>query len=489
MSKKQPQKSNKALVLDADDPIFLSYQREWLNDPTDFKVCVKSRRIGLSWAEAADAAFYGAMKDGGDTYYIGFDKEMARGFIEDCVEWCAFYQIAMSEDTFIIKDLDKDILVYEIRFTSGNKIQALSSSPRQLRSRGKRKPHIVIDECAHINDFNGILKAAIALTIWGGKIRCISTYNGENEFSELVDDIRSGRRQGTVHEIDLNRALEDGLYTRIAMKSNLPLTHETQWKETLINKYGDDADEELFCIRSGESKIYFPRSMVLRSMESGISVYRYNQDNSFSAKDMNERNRIVSDWLFENLYSEVADKKTSLWFGMDIGRSVNLSSMVFIKDDGLTLKTVFVIELFNIPFSNQEQVLFYVLNQITVMGGCIDAGGIGLQLAETIKDHYPNIEKVQINDSWYARQMPKYRQYLEDQSIRIPHDNDILLDHRQIKKIKGIPKMAGIQKKENSGKRRHGDTVIAICLALQAFEQFEQPDYDILSDGAREYAK
>ena len=36
------------------DAVLLPYQREWVADDSDLKVAEKSRRIGLTWAEASD---------------------------------------------------------------------------------------------------------------------------------------------------------------------------------------------------------------------------------------------------------------------------------------------------------------------------------------------------------------------------------------------------------------------------------------------------
>jgi phage FluMu gp28-like protein len=467
---------------------------EWLKDDSDFKVCVKSRRIGISWAEASDATLYAASADGGDTYYIGFDKEMARGFIEDCAEWARLYQLAITdEDQFFIKEPDKDILVYEIRFASGSKIQALSSSPRQLRSRGKRKPHIVIDECAHIADFPGILKAAIALTMWGAKIRCISTYNGEEEFSDLVDDIRAQRRFGTVYEFDLHRALADGLYEKIATKMNYPKTNtaKEQWLYKLMKIYGADSGEELFCHRTGGVNIFFPRSMIVRCMRPGVKIVRYHA----SEKIANSRPLVRQQALIDYFHDRVFDTLPSgpLWFGMDIGRVSNLTSVVFLKRNGLFLETSLVVELFNVHLSDQQMILFSLLNKIDLAGGCIDARGMGHQMAETAQDHFDNIAAVQISDKWYAQWMPRYRQYIEDQQIILPEDNEILSDHRAIKKVNGVAKIVGIQKNKRTEAalkkmKRHGDTAIAFCLAVQGTEEFEETEIEILTGGQREYA-
>lgn len=56
------------------EAVLLPYQRDWIADTSQVKVCEKSRRIGLSWAEAADAALTAASASGMDvlnkqTYY------------------------------------------------------------------------------------------------------------------------------------------------------------------------------------------------------------------------------------------------------------------------------------------------------------------------------------------------------------------------------------------------------------------------------------
>ena len=38
--------------------VLLPYQKKWLDDKASVKVCEKSRRVGLTWAEAADAAVF-----------------------------------------------------------------------------------------------------------------------------------------------------------------------------------------------------------------------------------------------------------------------------------------------------------------------------------------------------------------------------------------------------------------------------------------------
>ena len=107
----------------------LPYQRKWLEDQSPVKVYEKSRRIGISWTQAYDAVVTAATTARGmDVWYIGYNKDMAVEFINDCAFWARkMNKVAEDEGQVIIEDEDKDILAYRIRFVSGHRITALSS--------------------------------------------------------------------------------------------------------------------------------------------------------------------------------------------------------------------------------------------------------------------------------------------------------------------------------------------------------------------------
>lgn len=75
----------------------LPYQQRWCADNSPVKLCEKSRRIGLSWGEAADTALLAASSGGMDAWYIGYNKDMALEFIRDCANWAKFYGLAAGE--------------------------------------------------------------------------------------------------------------------------------------------------------------------------------------------------------------------------------------------------------------------------------------------------------------------------------------------------------------------------------------------------------
>jgi phage FluMu gp28-like protein len=167
--------------------VLLSYQWKWISDLSPVKVYEKSRRIGATWAEAAAAALNASKRSGCDWWYIGYNKEMALEFIEEAARWARkVAKAAAAIEEIALADENKNILAYRVRFASGNKIVALSSRPSNLRG---KDGVVIIDEAALHPDLDGLLKAALAYEVWGGRIHIISTHLGaDNPFNELVTE-------------------------------------------------------------------------------------------------------------------------------------------------------------------------------------------------------------------------------------------------------------------------------------------------------------
>jgi phage FluMu gp28-like protein len=184
-------------------------------------IAEKSRRTGLTWAEAGRNVINGAKprsRRGCHTFYVGSKQEMALEYIAACALFAkGFNQLAEAyvyEQTFWDDGKKEKILAYMIRFPkSGFKIQALSSRPSNLRG---LQGDVVIDEAAFHESLEELLKAALALTMWGNKVRLISTHNGiDNVFNTYVSDAREGRKDYSIHRATLDQAIAEGLYKRI----------------------------------------------------------------------------------------------------------------------------------------------------------------------------------------------------------------------------------------------------------------------------------
>ena len=204
--------------------ILLPYQRRWVADTSRVRVWEKSRRIGASYCEAFQSVMEAAKSreaGGQDTFYLSYNKEMTQTFIRDCAFWAkALNVLADDMEEVLLRDEDRDITVYRIRFASGFNVWGLPSEPRSLRSKQGR---VVIDEAAFVDDLPELMKAAFALLMWGGSVSILSTHNGEeNPFNELLKEVRAGERKYSLHRTTLDDAIADGLFKTICKRAHPP---------------------------------------------------------------------------------------------------------------------------------------------------------------------------------------------------------------------------------------------------------------------------
>src|SRR5579863_3776145 len=274
--------------------VLLPYQVRWLADESPVKVAEKSRRIGLTWTEAAASTLKAAASKGMDTWYLGYNRDMALEFIETAAAWARqFNKAAKGIEEIAVDDERRDILGYRIRYSSGHKIVALSSRPSNLRGKQGRA---VIDEAAFHDDLKGLLKAALAFTMWGGCVRVMSTHNGAGSlFNELVNDIRAGRRPYSLHRITLDDAIADGLYHRICMKLGRKWSSagEALWRANLFEEYGEEAQEELECIPRASGGAFLSSVLIEGRMRDRVPVIRWEMPADFAGRPEAERMRVT----------------------------------------------------------------------------------------------------------------------------------------------------------------------------------------------------
>ena len=73
-----------------------------------------------------------------------------------------------------------------------------------------------------------------------------------------------------------------------------------------------------------------------------------------------------------------------------------------------------------------------------------------------------------ISNEWYARIMPKLKSSFEEKSVTVPSDEFVLSDFSVVQTIKGIPKIAERTNEGSARLKRHGDSAVALALALDA---------------------
>lgn len=492
----------------APPPVLLAYQQAWIADPAQLKIAEKGRRIGLTWGEAADNVLIAAGETGSNVFYISATEDMAREYIEACALFAKAYDVAAAE---IAEGLyadegrdgaDRNIKTYELTFPrSGRRITALSSRPANLRG---KQGVVVVDEAAFAPDLGGLLKAALAMLMWGDKVRIISTHDGvENRFAQLIDEVRAGKRgAATVHTIPFGRAVADGLYRRVCLRKGLPWTQAAQdaWVAATYAFYGDDSAEELDAIPASGGGKYLSLSLISQRMvpawsaanPTGPGLVRGRWDDAFAYLNESVREYAITGWVQAHLvpHLERLNPLQRHVFGQDFARSCDLSVIVVLAEDhDLVHHCRLVIELGNCPFSCQEQILFAVVDALKARrfrGGAMDATGNGAALAEKAAQRYgvEMVEQVKLHSAWYLAHMPKLKAGLQDGTLTsLPRDDAIRDDLRAIALVQGVPmvprqntasagaRAAAAESGDSKHGRRHGDAAIAFLMAEYAFHR------------------
>ncbi|BCH42361.1 TPA: hypothetical protein ME558_004272 [Klebsiella pneumoniae] len=477
------------------DGVLMAHQVECLKYDVSILAIPKGRRTGITFAWGLNSTLIaGAQKAaGGDNvYYIGDTKEKGLEFIGYVAKFARVIAAQQAQDVsaieeFLFEDQDEQgntrmIAAYRVRFASGFQVAALSSRPANIRG---LQGVVIIDEAAFHADVQGVLDAATALLIWGGRIVVISSENGKNNpFHQFCKDIEEGRYgdDAAVLRITFDDAVTNGLFERVcAMKGEVATVEgKKTWYNRIRNAYGPRKAamrEELDAIPRDGNGICIPGVWIERAMPEERPVIRLALDDDFIHMTEAERAAWGNDWIDRELrpvMAETLNPEQRHVFGMDFARHRHFSSIVPMAImQNLCRDVPFLLELNNVPSALQQQILFWLIEHLPRQsGGAMDATGPGMVLAEYTADRYgrPRIAEITLNRKWYGFWMPKFTGLFEDSMIILPRDENTAQDLRAVENIDGVPMVASLEKKDLKDPElvRHGDTAIAGCLANYA---------------------
>lgn len=482
--------------------LLLGYQRALLRLTAKHKVTVveKSRRIGATWAVAADAVLTAAAargEGGQNVFYMGTEHNMTREFVQTCAMWARSFNSGASElEEFLFRDdaADKDIQAFRIRFASGFRIEALVSKPRALRG---QQGYLILDEAAFHDGLAEVIKAALAFLVWGGKLLIISTHDGvDNAFNLLIQDILAGRKPYGHLKVTLDDALEDGLFRRICETTGQTWTLEAEkaWRDDIVAQFDEDAaNEELFCVPRASGGKYLSRILLeSRAVECPV-VHWTLSDGAFVDLPDAQRTAAALQWCEEHLGSILAELLTDRrhYLGEDFARNGDLTDLwIYQLDQKLRRDAVLLVELRNVPFREQETVLQFICDRLPrFSGAALDARGNGQYLAERARQLYGavRVKEVQLTSAFYAEQWPRFKAALEDDDATIPRSSDVVDDFRTVEVVRGVPVIA--ERTKSASGQRHGDSAIAGLLAFYASAELDGGEVTVDATAEADAAK
>jgi len=275
-------------------------------------------------------------------------------------------------------DRDAESPAYVLQFRSGRKIYSLSSNPNALA--GKRG-HVKLDEFALHEDQRLLYHVAKPVTTWGGQLSIISTHRGHGSlFNQLIRDIKErGNPMGwSFHSVSLEQAVEQGLVEKINKKrdgalgrkfgfdiKDLEAPHpelRKVWLERVRAECLDEAQwlQEYCCTPAEDSAAFVTFEMLSACEDPQLTLMSIDELEAYA----------------------LAHPQAVFYAGVDVARKHDLCVIDVGEKLGDVVWSRLRLELRDRSFSEIEADLFRLLKLRQLKRACLDATGLGLQLAE-----------------------------------------------------------------------------------------------------------
>jgi phage FluMu gp28-like protein len=434
---------------------FLPYQQRWIDESAPVALDQKSRRIGITWAEAFRSVER-RIKLKTDHFFSAQDKDSAGEFLGYCKMFAAAANAVAEDLGEQVIDEAKGVKAFVLRFAGGQRIAALSSNPDAFRGKGG---DVTLDEFAFRKDPAAAFKAARASAmVWGHRLRIISSHNGEGSlFNTLVKEIQSGKRQGwALHTTSIIDAVGDGLAERIR---HLPLTPPNlELRKTFLDDLRRDCldqsewDQEYMCIPGSDE----------------ASLLGYDLIRGCEAPNLKLRH--PSDFFVDGGY----ETDNPLYAGYDVARRRNFSVLWILEKIGDVFWTRCIHAITDQTFAAQEDLLNGVMANRSIKRLCIDATGMGEMLAERQVQRWGSrAEAVRFSAPVKSElYMPLVRLF-EDRSVKVPATAEVREDLHKVRKT--VTAAGNIRLDAANDEEGHADRTSALALAYHAGDAVKLP--------------
>ena len=405
---------------------FLPYQHAWINDRSRLKIIEKSRQVGITYADAFDSVLKASSKDRpADVWVSSRDEPTARLYLQHCKRWAEAMNIAARDLGEVVINHKKDLTAEALRFNTGCSIYSLSSSPDASAS---RTGHIKLDEFALHKEARDLFYVAKGCTLWGFQLAIISTHRGpDTTFNQLLRKIKEqGNPMGFSHHcVTIHDAVAQGLVERINLVSG---NHETR-DHFLQRLESECIDHEQwlqeYCCQPLDDSTAFITYEMLHACESPECLrpfsYLLNRKPNPDPSDHDSHASSTSHPVF--------------YVGVDVARKQHLTVIDVGEKIGDVTWDRLRLELHGKTFSEIEAALYEILELPAVKRCCIDATGLGMQLAERAQERFGyKVEPVTFTPAVKEELAFALRTAFEDRRLRIDPDPKLRADLRGIKK-------------------------------------------------------
>ena len=415
---------------------FLPYQERWLDDKSKIKIWEKSRRIGATYVQSYEDVRDCINKSVPAVWFSSADESAAKEYIDYCEQWVKLFHSTAKRIGEVIIDNEKDIKALIIEFSNGTKIHALSSNPKAFRSKGGK---VVLDEFAFHNNADELWNAARPCITWGYPLRILSTHNGQNcLYYRFLDQIQKGQLKWSHHKTPIQLAVEEGLVDRI-YKRETSAQERASWikneQENCFNEY--TWLQEYCCIAVDETSAFLPYDL-------------------------------ITSCELDDILKSLSEIQHDFYVGVDVRRKKDLTVIWVLEKIENIKYTRKVIELAQMPFCKQEEILHEILSHKFFRRNCQDNTGIGMQMAENAQYKFGKfrVEGITFTNKVKEELAYNLRTEFENKTVFIPKRHEIREDLHSIRRL--TTSAGNIRFDAERSDNGHADRFWALALALHA---------------------
>ncbi len=401
----------------------------------------------MSYVDAYDSVLKAAIKHGRDVWVMSRDEVQAHQYFLHCKRWARILKYAATdfgEQIFTMAN-GKPVKVSVLTFASGASIYTLSSNPDAIVG---KSGHVKLDEFALHKDQRTLYAVAKPVIQWGGTLSIISTHRGIGTvFNQILRDIKERRNPmgWSLHEIPIEAAVAQGLVQKINAATGANDTPE----EWMARQHAECIDEEQWkqeycCLPADESAAFITHQMITTCEDSSIRLMSLDELEAYlagsplpSAHPLPSDGRGIKGEGHQSIHQSTNPSiQPVLYLGMDVARKRNLCVIDVGEKIGDVVWDRLRIELHDKPFSEIKANLYPLLRLPQLHRACIDASGLGTQLAEEAKDCFGwKVEPITFTAPLKEELAFGLRRDFEDCRLRLVRDDKLRGDLRGLKKL------------------------------------------------------
>lgn len=368
----------------------LPYQKQDVESDARFRWSCWARQSGKSFTKSLRRILRGLQRRR-NQIFLSAGERQSRELMQKAAQHCRTLQIATRQCNSRCLD-GTSFKQLEIELPNGVRIIGLPANPQTIRG---FTGDVFLDEFAMHTDDRAVWASIFPTLLRGdGELDIASTPKGKkNMFYELA---RNDRFE--CNTVTLPQAVAQGLEVDV---------------DEIRRSMGDD---ELF-----------RQEFLCEFLDEATAFITYEQIAAC------EEPALEKEVPIDRLAGAAAD----LYVGIDIGRKRDLTVIWVLQRDHERLITRAIYERQHLPFRKQYELVSKVLSLTNVRRCCIDAGGIGMQLAESAVEDFGRhrVEAVTFTNAVKNELAQALRIAVEEARIRIPVDQALRNDWHSLERF------------------------------------------------------